>query len=48
MREPFSGSGITAACPSSAALPHADIGVFLGVHGPAMSHHPHPYHRYPE
>jgi hypothetical protein len=40
--------GISAACASSAALAHADIGVFLGAPGPAMSHHPHPYHRYPE
>jgi hypothetical protein len=44
----FLAVGISAACASSAALAHADIGVFLGVPGPAMSHHPHPYHRYLE
>ncbi|MDB5782645.1 MAG: hypothetical protein JWQ50_2560 [Caballeronia mineralivorans] len=44
----FLAVGISAACASSAALPHADIGVFLDVPGPALSHHPHPYHRYPE
>ena len=44
----FLAVAISAACASSAALDHVDIGVFVGVPSPAMSHHPHPYHRYPE
>jgi hypothetical protein len=33
----FLAVGISAACASSAALAHADIGVFLGVPGPVYA-----------